>query len=86
MCIALLGGCLPPAHYCLLTARLLPLPPPPGPLACRALQKGTYQVAVNYDTLFCAGHTWTSDGTLVAAGGDMGGWLPDVLNSNSIFE
>ena len=26
----------------------------------------------NYETLFCAGHTWTSDGTLVAAGGDMG--------------
>lgn len=33
---------------------------------------GTYRVAPNYETLFCAGHTWTSDGTLVAAGGDMG--------------
>jgi hypothetical protein len=39
------------------------------------LQKGTYRVAVNYETLFCAGHTWMSDGNLVAAGGDMGASL-----------
>jgi hypothetical protein len=39
-------------------------------------------VTPNYETLFCAGHTWASDGNLVAAGGDMGeqrggvGWGP----------
>jgi len=35
-------------------------------------QSGTYKVTPNYETLFCAGHTWSSDGNLVAAGGDMG--------------
>lgn len=49
----------------------------PVPSPCAACpQTGTYTVTPNYETLFCAGHTWTSDGTLVAAGGDMGARPP----------
>eukprot|EP00879_Flechtneria_rotunda_P020263 GHRR01021311.1.p1 GENE.GHRR01021311.1~~GHRR01021311.1.p1 ORF type:complete len:215 (+),score=33.30 GHRR01021311.1:423-1067(+) len=33
---------------------------------------GTYIVTPNAETLFCAGHTITSDGNVVATGGDMG--------------
>ncbi|KAF8059661.1 CA1 [Scenedesmus sp. PABB004] len=36
------------------------------------VRTGDYVVTPNYETLFCAGHTTLSDGTVVAAGGDMG--------------
>jgi hypothetical protein len=48
------------------------LPAPAPRLPAYPPQTGTYQVTPNYETLFCAGHTWASDGNLIAAGGDMG--------------
>ncbi|KAI8472424.1 MAG: hypothetical protein J3K34DRAFT_414131 [Monoraphidium minutum] len=79
--VAIHSVLLPQSYKILLFGRNLPLSGPkakgePGVggnvSTVYDVKTGTYKVTPNYETLFCAGHTITSDGTVVAAGGDMG--------------
>lgn len=79
--VAIHAALLPGTYKILIFGRNLPLSgpkakPEPGVggnvSTVYDVKAGTYKVTPNYETLFCAGHTWTSDGMLVAAGGDMG--------------
>ncbi|GBF98436.1 hypothetical protein Rsub_11081 [Raphidocelis subcapitata] len=79
--VAIHAALIPGTYKIILFGRNLPLSgpksnPEPGVggnvSTVYNVQTGTYQVTPNYETLFCAGHTWSSDGQLIAAGGDMG--------------